>query len=120
MSATLRVNGDGFFTTGTLVSVAQLKAVKLVVKDNSDTAVDLRTLDDGIDKMVSLVVKEFQPLMYLTVDDNTGTIYMVVDGHPIDAASMQLRLRHVVAGKLGVAEADNDSTVAIGTSFTVS
>ena len=120
MAATLRVNGDGFFTTGTLVSVYQQKLVKLVVKDDSDAAVDLRTLDDGIDKLVSLVVKEFQPLMYQTVDANTGIIYMVVDGHAIDADTLQLRLRHVVAGKLGHAPADNDSTATIGTAFTVS
>lgn len=120
MSATTRVNGDGFFAAGTLVSVYQQKAIVLVVKDNSNTAIDLRAVDGpGADELVSLIVKEFQPLMYQVVNADTGIIYMIIDGHPVDATTLQLRLRHVVAGTLDVAEADNDSTVAVGTAITV-
>lgn len=120
MSATTRVNGDGFYTAGTLFSVYQQKAVVLVAKDNSSAAVDLRAVDGpGVDELVSLIVREFQPLMYQVANDNSGTIYMIIDGHPIDSATLQLRLRHVVAGKLGLDESANTSTAAVGTSITV-
>ena len=115
MSATTRVNGDGFFATGALVSVYQQKAIVITVKGAS-TAVDLQSLDDGVDELVSLVVKEVQPLMYYTVSDSSGVIYAIIDGHAVDAAVLQDRVRNVVAGKLGTASV---STVAVGTTFTV-
>ena len=83
MSATTRVNGDGFFQTGALVSVYQQKAIIITVKGAS-TAVDLQELDDGIDELVSLVVKEVQPLMYYTPTDASGVIHAIIDGHAVD------------------------------------
>lgn len=121
MAGITRVNGFAQYVTGTLYGVAQLKGFKIVVKDNSNTAVDLRTLDDGADEMVESVIREVQPLMYFSVDDNSGTIYVIVDGHAVDATTLQIRLREVVASKLGVASAGNDTTVelAVGLSMTV-
>ena len=120
MAGFTRVNGDGQYLVGNLYSVYQQKAVVVTVKDASNAAVDLRAVDGPTaDQLVSLVVRELQPLMYYTVDDNSGVIHMIVDGHAIDAATLQLRVRHVVAGKLGHAPADNDSTVVVGTAITV-
>ena len=119
MSATTRVNGDGFFLESTLYSVYQLKAIKVTILDNSSTAVDCSSLDDGVDEMVSLVVKEIQPLMYILKGTDHNEIHAIVDGHAIDADTLQLRVREVVAGKLGVAASGNDSTVVVGTSLTV-
>ena len=119
MSATTRVNGDGFFLESTLYSVYQLKAIKIVIKDDSNTAIDCSALDDGVDELVSLVVKEVQPLMYILKGTDHNEIHAIVDGHAIDATTLQLRVRDVVAGKQGHAAADNDSTVAVGTTITV-
>ena len=121
MSATTRVNGSGYYTTGALVSVYQQKVIKVVVKDSSNTAVDLQSLDGPTaDQLVEAVVREIQPLIYYTPSAASGEIYAVIDGHAVDADTLQLRVRHVVASVLGLVEADNDSTVAVGTQFVVS
>jgi hypothetical protein len=122
MSATTRVNGFDQYTTGVLRTVAQLKAVIVTVKGTS-TAVDLQSLDDGADEAVEAIVRELQPLMYYTVSDSSGVIHMIVDGHAIDAATLQKRVRNIAGGlTLGgsTGESDNVSTVAIGTAITVS
>ncbi len=119
MSATTRVNGDGQFLESTLYSVYQQKAILVTILDNSSTAVDCSALDDGVDEMVSLVVKEIQPLMYILKGSSHNEIHAIIDGHAVDADTLQLRVREVVAGKLGVAASGNDSTVAVGTTITV-
>ncbi len=119
MSATTRVNGFAQYTTGALRSVYQQKAIIVTIKDDSNTAVDLQSLDDGADEMVEAIVRELQPLMYYTPSASSGIIHMIIDGHAVDADTLQLRVRHVAAGVQGHAAADNDSTVAVGTTFVV-
>lgn len=120
MAGFTRVNGDGQYLVGNLYSVYQLKAVVVTVKDASNTAVDLRAVDGpAADELVSLVVRECQPLMYYTANADTGVIHMIVDGHAINDDTLTKRVRNVVAGKLGHDPLDNDSTVAVGTSITV-
>lgn len=46
----------------------------------------------GIGSTIERIVQEFQPLMYIS-SGTAGKIAMVVDGHAVDAASMQIRLR---------------------------
>lgn len=125
MSATTRVNGFAAYTTGTLRSVAQLKAFVITIKDAS-AAIDLQSLDDGADELVESVIREVQPLMYEAVTASTGVIHVIVDGHAVDAASLQLRLRKLVAD-YGVAnsasygtEATNITTVVLGSHIVVS
>ena len=84
MSATTRVNG-GTGAHGTTVSVAQLKAFEV------DALVDI-SAKAGIDSTIEAIVREFQPLMYVSTG-TAGKIFMIVDGHAVDAASMELRLR---------------------------
>jgi hypothetical protein len=125
MSATTRYNGDyGNFTEGTLYTVAQLKAVLVTVLDDSSTAVSLAAEDtDGageVDQLVPLLVKEFQPLMYIVKGASHNELHMIVDGHAVDATSMQARARVVVSDYKGYTVANNDTTVAIGTAITVS
>ena len=121
MAIQTRVNGFDQFTTGALRSVAQLKAIIVTVKGTS-TAVDLQTLDDGADEAVEAIVRELQPLMYYAVTGSTGVIHMIIDGHAVDADTLQKRVRNI-AGGLGLGsstgEADNVSTVAVGTTFVV-
>jgi len=122
MATQTRVNGFGAYTTGALRSVAQLKAFIITVKDTS-SAVDLQSLDDGADELVEAVVREVQPLMYYAVTGSTGVIHVIVDGHAVDATTLQARVRRVVAGVGGLStygtEASNVSTVAEGTTFVV-
>lgn len=121
-----RVNGYlNNYVTGTLFSVAQLKAFVVVLKNDSNTAITLTaedgdTADTDADQLVELVIKEVQPLMYLSPTAVAGTIYIIVDGHAVDADTLQARIRAVVAGYQGHAAADNDSTVTLGTAITVS
>jgi len=108
------VNG-GANEVGTLESVVQLKAIIITVKDDSDTAVDLRDEDGVHGSMYDLILREVQPLMAFAPDGDTGVIHAIVDGHAIDAATLQTRVRQIASAT----PANNDSTVAVGTSFTV-
>ena len=119
MSATTRVNGFGQYTTGTLRSVAQLKAFIITIKDTS-AAIDLQTLDDGADEMVESVIREVQPLMYYAPTGSTGVIHVIVDGHGVDAASLLIRIKQVVIGQGSYGTlSTNISTCTEGTTFVV-
>lgn len=111
MSATTRVNGSGQFTTGTLFSVVQLKAFLI------DVGADLQTEDDGIDEAVEQVIRELQPLMYYVPSAGNGIIHVVVDGHAVDADTLQARIR---ALDTGAGYRYNIATVALGTAIVVS
>jgi hypothetical protein len=110
MSATTRVNGSGQYTTGTIVSVVQLKAFII------DVGADLQAQDDGIDEAVEQVIRELQPLMYFTPSAGDGIIHVIVDGHAVDADTLQLRIR---ALDTGAGYRYNAATVVLGTSFVV-
>lgn len=126
MSATTRVNGDfGKFTQGTLFSVAQLKAFKITVLDAAAQAVNCSAEDtDGageVDQAVALIVKECQPLMYeFASGGSSNVIHMIVDGHAVDAATLQLRLR-AIGTSVGAGPVDiSGTTVTLGTHIVVS
>ena len=108
------VNG-GANVVGTLESVAQLKAIIITVKDDSNTAVDLQGQDGVHGSLYDLILREVQPLMAFAPADTSGVIHAIVDGHAIDAATLQIRVRQIASAT----PANNDSTVALGTSFTV-
>ena len=101
---------------GTLESVVQLKAIIITVKNDSDTAIDLRANDGVHGSLYDLILREVQPLMVYAADADTGVIHAIVDGHAIDAATLQVRIRQLASAT----PAANDSTVAIGTAITVS
>ena len=86
MAVYTRVNGDGV-THGTAYSVAQLKAFEV------DALVSLAA-KGGLGSTIEAIVREFQPLMYIS-SGTAGKIAMIVDGHGVDAASMQVRLRNL-------------------------
>lgn len=121
MSTTLRVNGDfGSFTEGQLYSIAQLKAIVVTVLNGAAAAVDLSAQDSDavgeVDQAVAIIVKEFQPLMYILQGAAHNEIHAIVDGHAIDMATLQNRIRHL--GTINGADVSG-STVAIGSSITV-
>ena len=119
MAATLDVTGlatGGTNAVGTLESTAQLKLYIFTVKDDSNTAIDLRAADGAYGSTYDLILREFSPLLAFAINDASGVIHMVVDGHHNDAASLQLRLRNIASSTPSA----NDSTVAAGVSFVVS
>ena len=111
MAATTRVNGSGQYLTGTLVSLVQLKAFVI------DAGGDLQAQDDGIDEAVEAVIREVQPLMYLTPSAGDGIIHVIVDGHAVDATTLQARIRAM--GTINSYDLSG-ATVTLGTSIVVS
>jgi hypothetical protein len=113
MSATTRVNGFAQYTTGTLRSVYQLKAFII------DAGGDLQDEDDGADEAVEAIIREVQPLMYSVPSASSGIIHVIVDGHAVDATSLQARIRAL--GAIGPNSYDaTGATVTLGTAIVVS
>jgi hypothetical protein len=109
MSATTRVNGTQA-AVATLYSVAQLKAFLI------DAGGDI-SAKTGVDSAIEALIREVQPLMYLIPNAASGLVHVIVDGHAVDAASLQAR---IVA--LGTVDSYSfaSATVTLGTSVVVS
>ena len=86
MAGITRVNGFGQYAQGTVYSVAQLKAFII------DAGGTLAAEDDGAKEAMELLIQEVQPLMYYSTGSD-GSVTVVCDGHGVDAASMQARIR---------------------------
>jgi hypothetical protein len=130
MSATTRVNGStvvnssgtviGNYKTGTIFSVSQQQAFIITVKNVSATAQDLQAEDADVvgevDQAVEHIIREVQPLMYFVTSSSAGTISVIVDGHAVDAATLQARIR-----ALGTVNSIDVSgtTVVLGSTLTV-
>jgi hypothetical protein len=84
MASFTRVNG-GTGAHGTQGSVMQLKCMEV------DAIVDI-SAKGGVDSTIEVIVREFQPLIYVSTG-TAGKIFMVVDGHGVTAASMTIRLQ---------------------------
>ena len=88
MATFARVNGFGNYAQGTIYSVAQLKAFLI----NAQAV--LTTEDDGADEAMEAIIREVQPLMYYSAA-SAQTITVVVDGHAVNAATLQARIRNM-------------------------
>jgi hypothetical protein len=86
MAEFTKTNGTGF-DHGVQYSVAQLKCMEV------DALVDI-TSKDALGGCIDTIVQEFQPLLYKSTG-TAGKIFMIVDGHAVTAASMQVRLRAI-------------------------
>jgi len=84
MASVTRVNGLGH-AHGTLYSTAQLKA--FVVDAGGSLA-----SQGGIGGAIEALFREVAPLMVQSVSTN-GVVHMIVDGHAVDAAGLQRRIR---------------------------
>jgi hypothetical protein len=90
MSTTTRYNGSyGNYAQGTIYSVLQLKAFLIdaggtLVNQDADAAGE-------VDQAMEAIIREVQPLMYYSTGTD-GTITVVVDGHAVDAATLQARI----------------------------
>ena len=69
-------------------------AFKIIVKIANGTAVDLRAEDDALDETVEQIIKEINPLMYMTTNADTGIITVVCDANAT-AADLQARIRTI-------------------------
>jgi hypothetical protein len=85
MAATTRVNGGAGAVHGTTFSTVQLKAFEV------DALASLAA-KGGVNSTIEAILREFQPLMYVSTG-TAGKIFMIVDGHAVDATTLQLRLR---------------------------
>jgi len=111
MAATTRVNGS-VGAHGTLFSVMQLKAFVI------DAGATLAGSSGVIDGALEQLIREVQPLMYQSVS-TSGVVHVIVDGHAVDAATLQARIRAI--GTNVVDSYDfSGATVTLGTSITVS
>ena len=102
-------------TVGTLESTAQLAMYKITVKDDSNTAIDLRTVDGAHGSTYDLILREVSPLLAWAPADTSGVIDVVVDGHKWTAAALQSAVRQIASATPSA----NDSTVAAAASFTI-
>ena len=109
MAATTRVNG-GVGAHGTLFSVVQLKAFVI------DAGASLASAT-GVDGALEQLIREVQPLMYLTPTASDGIIHVIVDGHAVDADTLQARIRNMDSGS---GYRYNAATVTLGASIVVS
>ena len=107
MSATTRVNGGGS-THATLFSVVQLKAFVI------DAGATLAS-SGGVNGALEALITEVQPLMYESVS-TSGVVHVIVDGHAVDADTLQARIRNMDSGS---GYRYNAATVTLGTSFVV-
>lgn len=114
MAAYTRVNGFGNYIIPNLYATSDVKAFVITVcstSNGSNTAVDLRSLDDGADEAVENIIRELSPLLYQGKDANDGIVYVVMHGHNADAASIKARLVGLGYG--------TDTAVTLGTAITV-
>ena len=115
MAGVTRVNGFGnYLTTGGLRSTAQLKAYLI------DAGGDLRGEDDAAEEAVEALIREVSPLMYDIVNDASGKVNVIVDGHHGDAASLQARIRHMGDSVGGNNYDFSGATVTLGSNIVVS
>jgi len=93
MAGQTRVNGSGLSVAATVYSPGA-NAFKIIVKIANGTAVDLRAEDDALDETVEQICKEINPLVYMTTNDNSGTMTVVCDSNAT-AGDLQARIRTI-------------------------
>jgi preprotein translocase subunit SecF len=93
MAGQTRVHGSGLSVAATVYSPGAT-AFKIIVKIANGTAVDLRAEDDALDETVEQICKEINPLVYMTTNDNSGTMTVVCDSNAT-AGDLQARIRTI-------------------------
>ena len=114
MASVTRVNGIPPVIAGNTVSTSQIALFVI------DAGGDLRAEDDAANEACELILSVVQPLAYCFVNDNSGQLSVVCDGHSVTAASLQGRIR-----ELGSSAGPNNydasgATVTAATTFVVS
>ena len=93
MAVITRVSGSGLSVAATVYGPGAT-AFKIIVKIANGTAVDLRAEDDALDETVEQIIKEINPLMYMTTNADTGIMTVVCDAN-VTASDLQARIRTI-------------------------
>ena len=100
MAVITRVSGSGLSVAATVYGPGAT-AFKIIVKIANGTAVDLRAEDDAENagspsviaiETVEAIVREINPIVYMTTNDNSGTMTVVCDSSA-SAGDIQSRIR---------------------------
>ena len=67
---------------------------KILVKNASAAAIDLRAEDDAVYEAVEQILEEINVLAYFTTNDNSGTMTVITD-KKISADDLQTRIRRI-------------------------
>ena len=110
MSSTTRVNGS-VGAHGALQSVVQLKAFVI------DAGASLASAT-AVDGALELLIREVQPLMYESTG-TSGVVHVIVDGHAVDAATLQARIQAIGTTTVGSYDFSG-ATVTLGSHIVVS
>ena len=123
MATVQRYNGTyPNYVTGTAKYTSDVRFYLIRLRSTSNggnTDIDLQGEDGDnsngteTDQIVELVVKELAPLAYYVPSAGNGYIHVAMHGHNVDATSIETRIQNIS----GVG---TDTTVAVGTAFTVS
>lgn len=101
---------------GTLETTAQIQGFLISLDSDSDgtddAPIDLRANDAASGSLYDLILRELSPLMAHAINDGTGVMSVIMDGHANTAASIKARL--VALDGIG-----SDTTVAAAASFAV-
>jgi hypothetical protein len=106
----------GANTVGTLETTAAIAMYIITVKDDSNTAIDLQTVDGVHGSLYDMILREVAPHMAWAPAAGNGLIYVVVDSASNSAETLQARVRQLASATPAV----NDSTVTAGASFVIS
>ena len=93
MAEYTRYNGSyGNYAQGTIYSVAQMKAFII----DAQAALTTQDADAAgeVDQAMEALIREVQPLMYYSAS-TAQTVTVVVDGHAVDSATLQRRIRNL-------------------------
>jgi hypothetical protein len=112
MSTTTRYNGSfGNYAQGTIRTTVQLKAF---IIDAGATLADQDADSAGeVDQALEAIIREIQPLMYYSATDK---VHVIVDGHAVDADTLQARIRAM--GTINTYDLSG-ATVALASSLTL-
>ena len=106
----------GANAVGTLETTAQIQGFLISLDSDSDGSddapIDLSSNDGATGSLYDLILRELSPLMAHAVNDASGVMSVIMDGHANTAASIKARL--VALDGVGT-----DTTVEAAASFAV-
>jgi hypothetical protein len=91
----VNVAGNGLNNTVGITYKPNCNHFKIVVKNTSGSAIDLRAEDDAVQETVQAIVNELNPTSFFLTNDNSGTIFLVMDKNINKASELQIRIRRI-------------------------
>jgi hypothetical protein len=91
----VKVGGNGLNNTVGITYGINCNHYKIIVKNAAASAIDLRAEDDAVQETVQAIVNELNPLSFFVTNDNSGTIFVVMDKNINKASELQVRIRRI-------------------------